>query len=48
MWMVEQPINDLPNYDPTEPAQMMTVIQYELMYKFLEDSEYSKLFVWVD
>ena len=46
--MVEQQINDLPNFDPTEPAQMMTHVQYELLYKFLENVEYSKLFVWVD
>lgn len=46
--MVEQQINDLPNFDPTEPRTMMTPVRYELLYKFLENPEYSKLFVWVD
>lgn len=48
MWMVEQQINDLPNFDPTEPRTMMTPVRYELLFKFLENPEYSKLFVWVD
>ena len=46
--MIDKYISQLANFDPNDPRTSMTPARYQLLYNFLTDTSYTKLFVWVD
>lgn len=46
--MSEKYISQLANYDAADPKTAMTPARFQLLYNFLTDPLYTKLFVYVD